>query len=202
MARSAAASALTAFPFIQASAQGGAGPNEKVNLACIGVGNQGAGDIDSLYKSGLCNVVALCDTEIGSGRTKKTLEKFPDAPQFTDFRKMFDKMDKQIDAVLVATPDHSHFVIAMEAMRRGKGVYVEKPLAHSFHQIDLLMAAEKKYKVACQMGNQGHSGGNYFQFKAYSEAGIMKGINKFVAHMNGGRRWHKWGGDVEKIKAD
>ncbi|MCL1921829.1 MAG: Gfo/Idh/MocA family oxidoreductase, partial [Kiritimatiellaeota bacterium] len=108
----------------------------------------------------------------------------------------------QIDAVLIATPDNSHFVMAMEAMRRGKGVYVEKPLAHSFHQIDLLMAAEKKYKVACQMGNQGHSGGNYFQFKAYSEAGIMKGVNKFVAHMNGGRRWHKWGGDVEKIKAD
>ena len=201
LSRSAAASALTAFPFIQASAQGGATPNEKVNLACCGIGNQGGGDINSLVGSGLCNVVALCDTEMGSGRTQGTLKKFPDVPQFTDFRKMFDKMDKQIDAVLVATPDHSHFVVAMEAMRRGKGVYVEKPLAHSFHQIDLLMEAEKKYKVATQMGNQGHSEGNYFQFKTYAEAGLMKGITKFVAHMNGGRRWHKWNGDVDKIKA-
>ena len=199
LSHTAAASALTAFPFIRASAQGSA--NEKVNLACIGIGNQGAGDIGSLVGSGLCNVVALCDTEMGSPRTQGTITKFPDAPQFTDFRKMFDKMDKEIDAVLVATPDHSHFVIAMEAMRRGKGVYVEKPLAHSFRQIDLLMAAEKKYKVATQMGNQGHSEGNYFQFKAYAEAGLMKGVTKFNAHMNGGRRWHKWGGDVEKIKA-
>jgi hypothetical protein len=201
LTHTAAASALTAFPFIRASAQGGATPNEKVNLACCGIGNQGGGDINSLVGSGRCNVVALCDTEMGSGRTQGTLKKFPDAPQFTDFRKMFDKMDKQIDAVLVATPDHSHFVVAMEAMRRGKGVYVEKPLAHSFHQIDLLMAAEKKYKVACQMGNQGHSEGNYFQFKAFSEAGIMKGVTKFVGHMNDGRRWHKWNGEVDKIKA-
>jgi len=201
LAHTAATSALTAFPFIRASAQGGATPNEKVNLACCGIGGQGGGDINSLVSTGLCNVVALCDTEIGSGRTQGSIKKFPDVPQFTDFRKMLDKMDKQIDAVLVATPDHSHFVIAMEAMRRGKGVYVEKPLAHSFHQLDLLMAAEKKYKVACQMGNQGHSDGNYFQFKTYAEAGLMKGITKFVAHMNGERRWHKWNGDVEKIKA-
>ena len=199
LSHTAAASALTAFPFIRASGQGSA--NEKVNLACCGIGNQGAGDIDQLNKSGLCNIVALCDTELGSGRTKKSLENFPGAQQFKDFRKMFDKMDKEIDAVLVATPDHSHFVIAMEAMRRGKGVYVEKPLAHSFHQIDLLMAAAEKYKVATQMGNQGHSDGNYFQFKAFAEAGVMKGVTKFVGHMNSGRRWHKWGGDVEKIKA-
>jgi len=196
-----AASSLAAFPFIRASAQGEATPNEKVNLACCGIGGQGVGNINALVGSGLCNVVALCDTEMGSPRTKETIAKFPDAPQFTDFRKMFDKMDKQIDAVLVATPDHSHFVITMEAMRRGKGVYVEKPLAHSFRQIDLLMAAEKKYKVVTQMGNQGHSEDNYFQFKTYAEAGLMKGVTRFVAHMNGVRRWHQWQGDVDKIKA-
>ena len=201
LSHAAAASSLTAFPFIRASAQGGATPNEKVNLACIGIGNRGKDVTNDLYKTGLCNIVALCDTEMGSSRTKNVAEQFPDAPKFTDFRKMFDQMDKQIDAVHVSTPDHSHFVISMEAMRRGKGVYVEKPLAHSFHQIDLLMEAEKKYKVACQMGNQGHSDGNYFQFKTFAEAGVMKGVNKFVAHMNGGRRWHKWNGEVDKIKA-
>ncbi len=199
--RSAALSALTAFPLIRASAQGAASPNEKVNLACCGIGNQGGHDVNALFATGLCNIVALCDTEIGGKRTQGVLKKFPSAPQFTDFRKMLDKHGKEIDAVLVGTPDHSHFVIAMEAMRRGKGVYVEKPLAHSFHQLDLLMEAEKKYKVATQMGNQGHSEGNYFQFKTYAEAGMMKGVTKFVAHMNGARRWHKWGGDVDKIKA-
>jgi predicted dehydrogenase len=203
--RSAALSAFAAFPFIRAAAQGAAAPSEKVNLACCGIGNQGAHDVNALFGTGLCNIVALCDTEIGDTSPKPRvggiLKKFPKAPRFTDFRKMLDQHDKEIDAVLVGTPDHSHFVIAMEAMRRGKGVYVEKPLAHSFHQLDLLMAAEKKYKVATQMGNQGHSDGNYFQFKTYAEAGLMKGVTKFVAHMNGSRRWHKWGGDVEKIKA-
>ena len=202
---SAAVGALTAFPFIRSSAYGAVSPNEKVNLACCGIGNQGKNDIDALYATGLCNIVALCDTEIGDTSSKSRvgsiLKKFPKAPQYTDFRRMFDKHDKEIDAVLIGTPDHSHFVIAMEAMRRGKGIYVEKPLAHSFHQLDLLMAAEKKYKVATQMGNQGHSDGNYFQFKSYTDAGMMKGVNKFVAHMNGARRWHKWGGDVAKITA-
>ncbi|MFA7174790.1 MAG: Gfo/Idh/MocA family oxidoreductase [Kiritimatiellia bacterium] len=200
-----AVSVLSAFPFIRASAQGAATPNEKVNLACCGIGNQGKNDVNSLYETGLCNIVALCDTEIHDTSTKphvgEILKKFPNVPRYTDFRKMFDKQDKEIDAVLIATPDHSHFVITMEAMRRGKSVYVEKPLAQSFHQLDLLMAAEKKYKVATQMGNQGHSGANYFQFKSFAEAGIMKGVTKFVAHMNGARRWHKWDGDINKIKA-
>ena len=195
----ATATAAASFPWLRVAGQ--TAPSEKVNLACVGIGNQGGSDIGALDKTGLCNIVALCDTEIGGKRTQGTLKKFPDAPQYSDFRKMFDKHDKEIDAVLVGTPDHSHFVIAMDAMRRGKGVYVEKPLAQSFHQLDLLMAAEKKYKVATQMGNQGHSDGNYFQFKTYVEAGMMKGVTKFNAHMNGGRRWHQWGGDVEKVKA-
>jgi len=193
-----AASAFSAFPAFRASGQ--AAPSEKVNLACCGIGNQGGSDINSLHATGLCNIVALCDTEIGGKRTLGTLNKFPQAPRFTDFRKMLDKHDKEIDAVLVGTPDHSHFVIAMEAMRRGKGVYVEKPLAHSFHQIDLLMEAEKKHKVATQMGNQGHSDANYFQFKTWAEAGVLSNVTKFVAHMNGGRRWHKWKGNPEAVR--
>ncbi|NLF99373.1 MAG: Gfo/Idh/MocA family oxidoreductase [Lentisphaerae bacterium] len=196
--RTGAASACAAFPFLRVAGQ--TSPNEKVNLACCGIGNQGGSDINALSGTGLCNIVALCDTEMGGKRTQKTLQKFPNAPRYTDFRKMLDKHDKEIDAVLVGTPDHSHFVITMEAMRRGKGVFVEKPLAHSFHQIDLLMAAEQKYKVATQMGNQGHSDANYFQFKTWQEAGILDNVTKFVAHMNGGRRWHKWKGDPAAIK--
>ena len=75
-------------------------------------------------------------------------------------------------------------------MSLGKHVYCEKPMGHSFRQIELMMAAEKKYKVAAQMGNQGHSEANYYQFKAWTEAGIIKNVTKITAYMNSVRRWH------------
>lgn len=165
-------------------------PNEKVNLACVGIGNRGGDILKALHDTSLVNVVALCDTEIGDKRTLTSLNRFPGIPQFQDFRKMFDKMGKQFDAVCVGTPDHSHFPVAMLAMSQGKHVYVEKPLAHSFRQMELMMAAERKYKVACQMGNQGHSEANYFQFKAWKDAGIIKNVTKITAFMNSSRRWH------------
>ncbi len=172
------------------SATGKVTPNEKVNLACIGIGNRGAEVINALYATGLANIVALCDVDMGAPQTRGILKKFPKAPRFQDFRKMFDKMGPEIDAVCVGTPDFSHFPISMLAMSLGKHVYVEKPMAHSFRQIDLMMAAEAKYKVACQMGNQGHSEANYFQFKAWTEAGIIKNVTKITAFMNSVRRWH------------
>ena len=199
---SAALSALTAFPFIRASAQTGAAtPNEKVNVACCGVGNRGADVINGLHAAGLCNIVALCDTDMGAKHTEKILKKFPDVPRFQDFRKMLDKMGSQIDAVTAGVPDFSHFPIAMMSMGLGKHIYVEKPMAHTFQEIDLMMKAEKKNKVATQMGNQGHSDGNYFQFKAWVDAGVIKNVHKIVAHMNGGRRWHKWNGQVAGLPA-
>lgn len=165
-------------------------PAEKVNLAVIGVGNRGWDVLRGLNDTGLVNIVALCDTELGDKRTVNALNMFPNAAKFKDFRQMFDKMGKQFDAVSVATPDHSHFPICMLAMNQKKHVYVEKPLAHSFRQIELLMAAERKYKVACQMGNQGHSEANYHQFKAWTKAGIIKNVTKITAFMNSPRRWH------------
>jgi len=167
-----------------------AAPGDKVRLACIGIGGQGGNDIRQFNNTDLANVVALCDTDMGAGPTRGSIELFPNAPRFQDFRKMFDKMANEIDAVLVATPDFSHFPIAMLAMSLGKHVYVEKPMAHTFKQIELMMAAEKKYRVACQMGNQGHSDANYFQFKTWVEAGIIKNVTKITAFMNDKRRWH------------
>jgi len=164
--------------------------NAKVNLACVGIGNRGEDVIKALNDTGLCNVVALCDTELGAKHTQPILKKFPKAQTFRDFRQMFDKMGDQIDAVAVCTPDHSHFAVTMLAMSQGKHVYVEKPMAHSFRQIELMMAAEKKYGVACQMGNQGHSEANYFQFQAWTKAGIIKNVTKITAYMNNPRRWH------------
>jgi len=165
-------------------------PSEKVNLACIGIGHRGGQIINDLYNTGLANIVALCDVDMDGEHTAKVLEMFPDVPRFTDFRKMFDSMGDQIEAVTVGTPDFSHFPITMLAMSLGKHVYVEKPLARTFHEIELLMVAAKKYGVVTQMGNQGHSGENYFQFKAWKEAGVIKDVTAITAHMNKSRRWH------------
>ncbi|HEY4417503.1 MAG TPA: Gfo/Idh/MocA family oxidoreductase [Verrucomicrobiae bacterium] len=162
----------------------------KVNVACCGIGNRGGEDVMALAASGLANFVAFCDTDMGAPHTRAVLKKFPNVPRFQDFRQMFDKMGKDIEAVCVGTPDFSHFPIAMLAMSLGKHVYSEKPMGHSFRQIELMMAAEKKYNVAAQMGNQGHSEANYFQFKAWTEAGIIKNVTKITAFMNGARRWH------------
>lgn len=167
-----------------------ANSKQKVRLACVGIGNRGADVVRELHKTGLAEIVALCDTDMGSKPTEPILKMFPNVPRFQDFRKLFDKMGKDFDAVSIATPDFSHFPIAMLAMSQGKHIYVEKPMAHSFHQIELMMAAEKKYKVACQMGNQGHSEANYFQFKTWTEAGIIKNVTKITAFMNSPRRWH------------
>ncbi|OKZ32142.1 MAG: oxidoreductase, partial [Bacteroidales bacterium 43_8] len=97
------------------------------------------------------------------------------------------------------TPDHSHFPICMMAMALGKHVYVEKPMARTFYEAELMMRAAQKYaKVVTQVGNQGHSGENYFQFKAWKEAGIIKDVTEITAHMNGARRWHPWNPDIKQ----
>lgn len=189
--------AASAPSFISASgkklsASGSAKPSEKVNLACVGIGNQGGSDVLSFFNTGLCNLVAFCDVDMGAAQTLDVLTKFPDVPRFQDFRVMFDKMEDQIDAVLVGTPDHSHFPITMMAMGLGKHVFVEKPMARTFNEIELMMKSAKRHNVVTQMGNQGHSEANYFQFKAWKEAGIIKDVTAITAHMNSARRWHTW----------
>jgi len=195
-----AASALSALPVLPVFAKGKSkseptetvSANSKVNVACCGIGNRGADVVMGMAKSGHANIVALCDVDMGAKHTEKILKQFPNAKRFQDFREMLDKMGKEIDAVTAGVPDFSHFPIAMMAMTMGKHIYVEKPMAHTFQECELMMAAEKKYKVAAQMGNQGHSGKNYFQFKAWTEAGIIKNVTKITAYMNGKRRWHGW----------
>ena len=172
-------------------------PGEKVKLACVGIGGRGADIINDFARTGLCDIVALCDVDMGGAQTKRITDKFPDAPRFQDFRDMFKKMADKIDAVCIGTPDHSHFVITMLAMSLGKHVYVEKPMAHSFYEVELMMEAEKKYGVVTQMGNQGHSEANYFQFKAWKEAGIIKNVRAVTAHMNNSRRWHGWDSKIQ-----
>lgn len=184
-------SGLSIIPsFLLGKKWGHVPPSEKINLACIGIGNRGADIIKKLHGTGLVNIVALCDTDMGAPHTLSIIKLFPDVPQFQDFRVLFDKMGNQFDAITAGVPDFSHFPISMLAMSEGKHVYVEKPMAHTFQEVELMMKAEKKYKVACQMGNQGHSDENYFQFKAWTEAGVIKDVTRITAFMNNGRRWH------------
>ena len=169
------------------------GANGKVSVAAVGIGGRGKGVIKSMNQTGLLNMVALCDVAMGSDHTAESEATFPKAKKFTDFRKMLDQVANRIDAVFVCVPDHSHFPIAMAAMALGKHVYTEKPLARTFQEVELLMAAEKKYGVVTQMGNQGHSDNNLYQFKAWKEAGIIKDVTHVDAYMNKWRRWHPWG---------
>ena len=123
-------------------------------MAGIGIGSRGGADVGEVAGLGH-NIVALCDVD--ENYAAKEFAKYPNAKRFTDYRVMLDKLGKEIDGVVIGTPDHTHAVIAMEAMRRGKHVYCEKPLAHSVHEVRELMAAADKYKVVTQLGNQGHS---------------------------------------------
>ena len=94
---------------------------------------------------------------------------------------------------MAAVPDHIHFPIAMAALAHGKHIYLEKPMVRTFLEAELLMQMARRHpELATQVGNQGHSEANYFQFKAWQEAGIIKDVTAVTAHMNNSRRWHKF----------
>jgi hypothetical protein len=147
-----ATAGLTILPNYIFSKPGRRVPSDKLNVAGIGVGGVGATNIDNCSGE---NIVALCDVD--AEYSKGTFEKYPNAKRYIDYRKMFDEMGKGIDAVVIATPDHTHAIIAAEAMRRGMHVYLQKPLTHSISESRLLTQMARQYKVATQMGNQGNS---------------------------------------------
>ncbi len=150
--------AASLFTIVPRHVLGGSGlvaPNDRIRLAGIGVGGQGASDLHEINGTGAVQIVALCDVD--EKQAADTFKKYPNAKRYKDFRKMFDEMEKQIDAVVVATPDHTHAVAAMAAIKRGKHVYCEKPLAHSVHEVRELMKAAQEHNIVSQLGNQGHS---------------------------------------------
>ena len=128
-------------------------PSDKLNIAAVGIGGMGRSNINGSMTE---NIVALCDVDWRYAA--KTFNDFPQAKRYWDYRKMLDEMGKSIDAVIVATADHTHAIIAAEAMTMGKHVYVQKPLTHTVYESRLLTSLAEKYKVATQMGNQGASG--------------------------------------------
>ena len=186
--------------FAMTSAETKQAKSEKVKIAYIGIGNRGQQNIDEFAKTNMVDVVALCDVDIQGKQCEKALSMYPNAKRFTDFRKLFEEYSDHFDAVAASVPDHIHFFVAMMALKYGKHVYLEKPMIRTFQEAELLIEMAKRHpEIATQVGNQGHSEANYFQFKAWMEAGIIKDVTAVTAHMNNDRRWHKYDPDMIKM---
>lgn len=145
----AAAAAAATFPFVARRPVFGA--NERLNIAGIGVGGKGSSDVGNVDSE---NIVALCDVD--EKNAAATFARYPQAKKYKDYREMLEK-EKALDAVTVSTPDHMHAPAAILAMKLGKHVYCQKPLTHTVEEARQMTEAARKYKVATQMGNQGHS---------------------------------------------
>lgn len=172
-----AAAAVAAFTIVPRHVLGGAGntaPSEKLNIAGVGIGGMGQNNVAKCAEAGE-NIVALCDVD--SAYAAPVFEKYPNAKKWTDYRKMLDEQ-KDLDAVVVATPDHTHAVVAMAAMQRGKHVYVQKPLTRSVWEARMLTEAARKYKVQTQMGNQGHSSEELRLVTEWIQAGAIGNVTE------------------------
>jgi len=160
-------------------------PSNRLNIAVIGVGGRGEASWTQVPKE---SIVAMCDVD--DRESAKGFEACPNAKRYKDFRKMFDEMAKDIDAVIIATPDHTHFPAAMAAMQLGKHVFVEKPLAHNIWQLRMLKKAAKHYGVVSQMGNQGHTTNGIRLVKEWYEAGVLGQVKEVIA----------WQGKIDFVK--
>lgn len=155
-----------------------AGP-QKIRVAVVGVSGMGGYATGQAAKE---QMVALCDVD--DQRAGGVFKKYPDVPRFKDFRVMLDKLGKEIDAVSISTPDHTHFAAAMAAMERGKHVFVQKPLAHTIWQCRTLAQAAKHYKVITQMGNQGHTFPGMRRIKEWVDAGVIGEVREVITWTN------------------
>jgi predicted dehydrogenase len=161
------------------------GANEKLNIAFVGAGGKGWHAVQSLLENDLVNHAAFADVD--EPRAAQSRQARPKTPFYSDFRKMLDQQGKNIDAVIISTPDHTHHFNAKTCMSAGKHVYVEKPLAHSIAETRDLMALEKQTGLACQMGNQGHSGGGILMLEEWAKAGIIGDVTE--AYAWAGPKW-------------
>jgi predicted dehydrogenase len=181
LGQAAAAGAASAFSILPGRVFGGQrhlGPNDKLNLAGVGVGGMGGGNLSRCATE---NIVALCDVDFG--HAAKTFAKYPKAKRYKDFRVMLDK-EKNLDGVIVATPDHTHAVVALAAIQRGLHVYVQKPLTYDVREARVLTEAARKYNVVTQMGNQGHSGDDIRQVCEWIWSGAIGQVREAHAWTN------------------
>lgn len=156
-----------------------AAPRQKVRVACVGVGGMGRTAVQAASDE---EIVALCDVDWRERESDDCAfaiaAQHPAVPRFTDFREMLDQKGRAIDAVLISTPDHTHFAIAMAAMAAGKHVFVQKPLAHNIWQVRTLRKAAEKYRVKTVMGNQGHTWEGIRLVREWFEAGLIGDVRE------------------------
>lgn len=157
-------------------------PNEKLNLAIIGPGGRGAANLARVATQ---NIVAICDVD--DKRAGKAYEKFPTAKKYFDFRKMLSEMEKDIDGVVISTPDHTHFHPAMMSMEMGKHIYCEKPMAHNVWEVRTMTDFARKQKVATQLGVQRHTIPNMHRVTELIQAGAIGTVEEVHCWVSGER---------------
>lgn len=162
--------------FVMGKSLGHIAPSDKLNILGVGVGGRGFGVLKGMETE---NIIGLCDVDWKYA--DHVFKYFPKAKAYNDYRKMFEELGKDADAVVVATADHTHAIIAAEAITMGKHVYVEKPLTHTVYESRLLTNLAAKYKVATQMGNQGASGEGVRQIINWVTAGEIGEVRKVEA---------------------
>lgn len=158
----------------------GQSPNEKLDIAIIGAGGRGEANLAEIAGE---NIVALCDVD--ERRAAKSFQMYPGVKRHSDYRKMLDEMDRQIDAVVVSTPNHVHAPASVTAMRRGKHAYCEKPLSHSVHEARVAAQVAAEKKVATQMGTQIHASDNFRRIIELVRAGAIGTVKEVNIWLRG-----------------
>lgn len=200
--KSAATAAAASFVLPRFSIAKTKSPNEKLNVAFVGVGGIGGMAISGMKSE---NIAAICDVDWNYVARCGSFKRFKDlnldkTPKFTDYREMLDKMGKDIDAVCISTPDHSHFKITLDCMEAGKHVAVQKPLVHNVWQCRELRKAKAYYpKLKTQMMNQGHATAQIRMLKAWYDTGVTGGVDE-VHVLCGGPNWYAGKGTPYFVK--
>ena len=173
---SAAASAVFSIVPSFVLGKGHVPPSDTLYVAAFGVGGQGGGVIDGLNETGKVKFVTLCDVD--DRRAAATYKAFPKAKKYTDFRKVYETHLNEIDAIMVATPDHMHAPIALPFMRAKKHAYVEKPLTHNINEARLMTQVAKENGIVTQMGNQGASSDGSREARELIDSGIIGKVHR------------------------
>lgn len=184
----ASATATFGFQFFPGALRGAQAPSNRLNLACVGVGAEGIGVVN-LRACAEENIVALCDVD--AAYAAPTFAAYPRAKTYTDFHEMLERQ-RDLDAVIVATPDHTHAVITLAAMAAGKHVYCQKPLTRTIGEARRVAAAARRYRVQTQMGNHGHSAESMRILKEWLDAGVIGAVREVHAWTDrpaGGNPW-------------
>jgi len=182
--KSIAASSIFIVPRHVLGGTGYTAPSDQLGLASIGTGGKGSSDIINASVNGRERIVALCDVDSSGGnRISRVVDKFPDASFYDNFKKMLDK-EKDIDAVTISTPDHTHAAAAVYAMERGIHVYVQKPLTHNIYEARLLTEMARDKKIVSQMGNQGASNPDQLQIQKWINDDRIGAISKVQVWTN------------------